>query len=312
MLPKEKHSDFQQFPCPLCGNEDLESLSRKGQYELPANVSICPNDGLVFLGPRWTKERYQYFYAKEYDSYFRPNVFEEDSDELKYKHIKEVKRRLDEWTSIDPKSILDIGAGMGWSLEYLKRHYTTCQRITAIESSEYCVRNLKENIGADVLAMDVDSEWKKNTGKYDLVIMRHVLEHFLDPIGVLEKVEDSLLENGIVYIAVPNMMNLKGSLNNYWYRVVHTFYFSETTLKRIADLAGLHSLVLKEGPNSELWGIFSKSNGESPISCENVYELQMSVIKNHKKKLIMVELMIWMKRIISRIIRGHSRQGYNI
>ena len=45
--------------------------------------------------------------------------------------------------------------------------------------------------------------------KYDLIIMDNVLEHIEEPNKVLKKIKLILNENGIIYIAVPNILKYK-------------------------------------------------------------------------------------------------------
>lgn len=284
----DKDEVLETIRCPICGNEELERVSKNGQFGLPCYVSICPSDGLVFLSPRWSKERYMHFYQSEYDFYYRPSVLTTETDRQKYGNIKKICYRLENLNLIEEKkSVLDIGAGMGWSLQWLNLNYTHFQRLAAIESSKHCVANLQDVVGANVIANNVDDDWK-STG-FDLVIMRHVLEHFMNPIETLNKVGENLSANGIVYIAVPDMMNPKGSLKNYWFRSVHTFYFSEKTLDSIVSTANLQLIEMKS-ENSELWGVFKKttSPAQKQRGC-NVYEKQIRIIKQHQRKAILLD-----------------------
>ena len=276
--------------CPICGNDKLQRVSKRGQFGLPCCVSICPSDGLVFLSPRWSKERYMHFYQTEYDFYYRPKVFSDETYDSKYRNIKTICSRLENLNLIkDRASVLDIGAGMGWSLQWLNLNYAYFQRLSAIESSRHCITNLKHVIGANVISNDIDDDWKSTSQGFDLVIMRHVLEHFMNPVDALNKVGDNLSTNGIVYIAVPDMMNPKGSLKNYWFRAVHTFYFSEKTLTSIALIAGLQVIEIKS-ENSELWGVFKKASKSTlKQSGGNVYGKQIRIIKDHYRKAVLVD-----------------------
>ena len=287
-LRMDKSIELESIHCPICGNEKLRRVSKKGQFGLPCYVSICPSDGLVFLSPRWPEERYKYFYQSEYDSYYRPSIFTAETDSQKYENIKTICSRLENLHLIEGReSVLDIGAGMGWSLQWLKQNYTHFQRLAAVESSKHCITNLQDVVGASVIADNVDTDWKSEG--FDLVIMRHVLEHLMNPVVSLNKMGDNLSANGIIYIAVPDMMNPKGSLNNYWFRSVHTFYFSERTLDSIASIANLQLIEMK-GENSELWGVFRKStNTAQKQSGCNVYEKQIRIIKEHQRKAIFVD-----------------------
>jgi len=272
---KRDNKDLESIPCILCGNEDLKKISNKGQFGLPCNVSICPNDGLVFLTPRWTKERYNNFYTHEYDHYYRPGILKEETEEQKYSNIRQICSRIESVSSLNTrKSVLDIGSGIGRSLEWLKLYYSNFSRFLAIESSEYCINNLKNSIRAEIIANDIDTEW--HTPDVDFVIMRHVLEHFLNPVEALGKVHNSLSENGIVYIAVPDMMHPVRSLIHYWFRGVHVFYYSASTLTQVAATANLTPITIKS-ENSELFGIFKKSQS-SNINAININNTLIKVL----------------------------------
>ncbi len=302
----DKSEIFESIPCPICGNDKLQMVSKRGQFGLPCYVSICPSDGIVFLCPRWSKERYMHFYQNEYDSYYRPIVYSDETDDSKYKNIKPICSILENLNLIgDRESVLDIGAGMGWALQWLKLNYTHFHKLSAIESSKLCITNLKNVIGASVISNDIDSYWK-STG-FDLVIMRHVLEHIMNPVEALRKVRENLSTNGIVYIAVPDMMNPKGSFKNYWFRSVHTFYFSETTLVSIASIANLQSIEIK-CKKSELWGVFKKAtNSAQNQSASNVYEKQIRIIKTHQKKSILLDANLRIIQICSHLLPRRTK-----
>jgi 2-polyprenyl-3-methyl-5-hydroxy-6-metoxy-1,4-benzoquinol methylase len=292
-----KSEIFEPIPCPICNTKDTELISQKGQFGLPCFVSICPFDGLVFLSPRWSKERYVRFYENEFYTYYRPADLSDKITDSHYNSIKKICGRLEQLNLLKGKeSVLDIGAGMGWSLQWLKQHYAHFKRFSAIESSVRCIANLKTVIGANVVSHDVDSQWT-STG-FDLVIMRHVLEHFMHPVEALKKVWENLSPHGIIYIAVPDMMNPKGSLKHSWFSSAHTFYFSLMTLTSIASMAHLSPIEIMS-ENSELWGVFTKaSNKTKRINIINVYDKQMEIIKLHQRKDIIFNAYYTIKNVL--------------
>ena len=115
--------------------------------------------------------------------------------------------------------------------------------------------------------------------------MRHVLEHLADPIASLTKVEKALSENGLFYVAVPNNMKPKGSLERYWYRAVHTYYFNRVTLEYMCRKVGLEPILIIEGDElskHELVLVCQKNRELAPPSIDpQNYAAQRSVIKNH-------------------------------
>ena len=266
--------------CPICENNNTNRISNIGQFGFSTNVSICPNDGLVYLNPRWTKEKYNLFYSNYYDSYYRTMNNQTEG----YNHGEEIYLRLNSNNINKPSSILDIGAGMGWVLDYLNKNYDSCKSIAAVETSTICNKHLKDNIGCNNVSSSFDkmtTDFSKS--KYDLIVIRHVFEHTLDPINFLDNVKKLLSKNGKIYIAVPNMMNISGPLHLFWFRAVHTFYFSKNTLLAIMSIAGFKHLSIVED-NDELWGIFINDNFEKPFYIKNVFHEQMSIFKNYRKK----------------------------
>ncbi|MEL6853261.1 MAG: class I SAM-dependent methyltransferase, partial [Bacteroidota bacterium] len=142
----------------------------------------------------------------------------------------------------------------------------------AIEPSETCQEILRSK-GVQVLTHDVDTDLHLGQeGKYDLIIMRHVLEHFMNPLEVLKKVASVLSENGQLYIAVPNALYLEESaFFTHWLRVVHTYYFNRISLTNLCHLAGLHIQWMQEGDQAnrqELFAVVSRAAAPQEVSID--------------------------------------------
>ena len=177
---------------------------------------------------------------------------------------------------------------MGDFLIYLKKKHANI-RLYAIESSIYCIENLK-NQNIEVIAENIEEHWHENHKmEFDLIVMRHVFEHFLYPLKVLEKVKKVLSQNGIIYIAVPDMMNPKGRLKKNWFRIVHFTYFSTVTLMKMINKSGLNILKL-DLSNHELYTILNQANS-SGFDLVNNYSIQKRVISWKLKKEFVVELL---------------------
>ena len=282
---------YEPVACLLCGGSETELLESTGQFGWDTYVSICKNCGLVFLNPRWTKEDYANFYATEYDQYYRFN--ESEATEKEQRKAKAVWRRLSHHASRSFTTALDIGCGLGWNLHYL-RQQSPGLAIAGIEPSDICADHFVKKIGGELIARDVDSDWHlANQERFDLIVFRHVLEHLLDPIAALKKVSQALSPEGLLYIAVPDMMHPDGSLQDFWYRCVHTYYYSRTTLSRLAAQAGLVPVVVRE-ENSELWAIFEKGDAAQAAAPVSVYQEQLEAVHAYQRKR-------WLRSMILRL-----------
>lgn len=105
---------------------------------------------------------------------------------------------------LGPKSrVLEVGPGSGsvmGRLAYLGHD------VRGLELSPAVARHIRQrwNLPVDVEPLDVHVE-SVGEGVYDAIVLRHVLEHFCDPVDALVKTHALLKPEGQVYIAVPNM-----------------------------------------------------------------------------------------------------------
>lgn len=245
-------------PCTLCGSAQRTAVSHKGQFGLPTHVVVCMVCGFSYLDPRWTKERYDQFYREEYDLYYRPEVLASNDDRSKFAPISKVVDRLKERDVYKPfKAVLDLGSGMGHALTYLKERHEPDAQYSAIEPSPTCRAHLIQQ-GFEHLAYDVYSNWERPaSGRYGLVIMRHVLEHFHEPLVVLQKARKVLKEDGLLYVAVPDAAYPTRPLRGHFFRVVHISYFTKHTLVAMLEMAGFEVVDVVAGDAHERHEVFA-------------------------------------------------------
>jgi len=229
---------------------------------------------------------------------------------------KEIFNRLSTIPDFNPTSILDVGAGMGDILKYLKNNFKSCRNIAAIEISPECINNIQKNIGADIISDNIEtSSFDNCDSNYDLIILRHSLEHLLDPIGTLDKIYNLLSKNGILYVAVPDMMDPVGSLKYDWFRAVHTYYFNKEALSFLMKNAGFASLNICS-ENHELWGCFYKTD-ENEIQSTNfksIYCKQLELIESYNKNNHFIDIIEYVKQSTIEILperyRKYLREKY--
>ena len=241
-------ANMESTPCPLCGSEERRTVCEKGQFGLPTFVGVCKRCGFSYLSPRWSKERYDQFYAEEYDRYYRPETLGAQRGTNRFLPIKAILARLAEQGELRHfNNVLDIGSGMGDALVHLKSMQSDIATYEAIEPSPTCRDHLvAQHIG--YIGSDVYAPWDVGrSGRYDLVIMRHVLEHFHEPLTVLRKVHSVLADGGLLYVAVPDAMHPTKPLRSHFFRVVHINYFSLSSLTTMLHLAGLEPRHASEG-----------------------------------------------------------------
>jgi 2-polyprenyl-3-methyl-5-hydroxy-6-metoxy-1,4-benzoquinol methylase len=78
-------------------------------------------------------------------------------------------------------SILVVGAGQGWFLDHARSH--SCEYF-AIEPVAHLSASI-ESRGGHVIGGELSEDYQAYEATFDIVVVRHVLEHLLDPSSAL-------------------------------------------------------------------------------------------------------------------------------
>ena len=257
----------------------------EGQFGYDVHPVIC-QCGLVYLSPRWTPETYHRFYVDFYDPLYRLELKDDYGKQGVRDNMAAVWRRSS--PHLDKKRIrhiLDVGCGSGYGLEYLREEVAGAQ-IFGIEASPDCCRILQEEVGAALLDSDVDGPWVDDHRQtFDFIVMRHVVEHFLNPVESLSRLRSTLAPGGSLYIAVPDMMHPRTVLRDYekwweyYFRAVHPYYYCRETLFLTLERAGLYPFAFGE-ENEEVWCLVSSEKRQETVSSD-LFSRQMKVLQKN-------------------------------
>jgi len=261
--------DWEGVSCHLCGAIDgFHPVLLKGEplacgqfgYEVHPVICRC---GLVLLNPRWTAATYTEFYTRHYDPLYRLESKPDYGKDGVVNNMRQVWQRIQaHLPGPAVQAILDAGCGSGYGLAYLKEQLPQAE-IFGIEASPECCRVLREEVGATLLDSDIDGPWQSSQqGKFDLIVLRHVVEHFLTPVETLSRLVRTLSTDGVMYVAVPDMMHPRTVLRDYplwweyWFRAVHPYYYCRQTLFATLARAGLFPVAWGE-EHEEVWCLAS-------------------------------------------------------
>ncbi len=276
-----KNFTYEKIKCPLCRNNTCKTLHKNGMFNIPINISICKKCGFVYLNPRWRKKYYYFFYKKLYDSYFIRTASCKKECE-RYHTIFDRIIKITSFSKNKEINILDVGAGMGNGLLVLGSKYKYA-KLFAIESSEKCLNNFKRN-NIEKISSNVNSNWEKIKYQFDLIIMRHVLEHLLNPEETLFKIRKTLSNNGYLYIAIPNLNCSESIITKNFFRVVHTLYFSKKNLNFLLENSGFSVVKIKVENDGEIYAICKKTKITRKSPGFNDFALSMNRLLRLWKK----------------------------
>jgi SAM-dependent methyltransferase len=132
----------------------------------------------------------------------------------------------------DGRRILDVGSSYGFFLATAaRRGWSTAGVELSASDAEYARREYQLEVFVGQL--DVAPY---PPGSFDVVTLRHVLEHVPDPMALLAQARRQLKPGGLLLVAVPNLSSLPASLfgADWWWidPPTHLFYFDRESLTR--------------------------------------------------------------------------------
>lgn len=278
--------------CHLCGPHALnEPVLNKGepivngQFGYAVHPVICQECGLVYLNPRWSKGDYDIFYREYYDKLYRLEIKPDYGITGVIKNMRIIWERIRGHTPKDIKNILDIGCGSGYGLKYLQEKHPSAN-IFGIESSlEGCNILQGKKIKAKLITGNFDSNWEAEYPEFfDLIVLRHVVEHMLTPVNAIKKIRSVLKKDGMVYFSTPDMMNPRLKLRDYndwvqyWFRPVHSHYYCRETLLKTLECANIYPILQGNGME-EIW-VLAGLTGDSIVDLKGGFQKQ-SKLFNH-------------------------------
>lgn len=241
--------------CNLCGSDEGRPLCAGHDRTIPTNTRVyqlqqCVRCGLIYLSPRPdTPEELAEIYPPSYESY----VGERQSLLMLMRRLAwrpELAEIVAHTTS--SSAILEIGSATGEFLAELRRRGRP--NLLGLELSPAAARIARERHGLDVRTAEL-REAALPAHSFDLVVMRHVLEHVPDPRATLATIADLLRPGGRCIFTIPNVDSHTAQLFGpdwYGYDVPrHFFLFPRQTLAALLSLSGLRAerVVYVAAPN---------------------------------------------------------------
>lgn len=158
------------------------------------------------------------------------------------------------------KKILDVGCGTGALGEALKKKGNI---VYGIDISKKSIEIAKKRLDR-VIQIDLETENKLlfKESSFDLIIFGDVLEHFRDPLSVLNNTKSYLKKDGQIIISLPNIANweirLKLLFGKFDYQKegilddTHVKFFTLKTAKELIKKAGLKIIKIKARPGAPI------------------------------------------------------------
>ncbi len=236
--------ELEYTDCPACssGESEIIFISKDFLFSQKEFAIVkCKSCGLLFTNPRIREDRISYYYFADYSPYKEFNqsaIFRKTKNRLSrlFGNIHwEILKLLQ---SIKAKAVLEIGAGNGNLLYFLKEHGFV---VVGIEKDNDCVERIREK-GIHCYRDLSDIVAETGGRKFDVVILHHVFEHLYNPLKMLESTHALLNKNGIVYLSIPNSASTEAKyFGKYWcgFDVPrHIIHYDMNSIQRVLSATG--------------------------------------------------------------------------
>jgi 2-polyprenyl-3-methyl-5-hydroxy-6-metoxy-1,4-benzoquinol methylase len=263
------------FQC-VCGSKKVQQLTRVDRFGLPFGSYLCRECSLIFRSPRLTQNSIPYYY----ETYYHPiNYGKVDLSGqtalFKAGQGKKIFHLVSEFITAKREiAVLEVGAGTGSVLREFREEgllYGITVNVLGTEYSSACIKQC-ENNGVSMIYGGLESLGLERQ-KFDLIILSHVFEHFIDLQAVLKKLKTLLSEEGIVYIEVPGIYAIHRS-HYYDFSFVpytthaHMYDFISSSLNNVVEGAGFSNLY----SNETVEAVYRVGNLKNRSTAEKSYE----------------------------------------
>lgn len=228
------------YRCPVC-----EQTNHKDLYKLAEGKLItCQNCYLAFYVPRPISEELADFYDQQSyrEDYAQSIMSSQDFTINRYQELKRIIAKYQpNLLKQSNKTFLDIGCGLG---NLLQLAIADGWQITGTELSAMAADQADIKIRDRILVGDI-SVLDLPENSFDLITIYHVIEHLINPIPTLEKLQKLLKPEGVLFIETPNLNSLGAYVSGKnWSNIIpleHINYFNSKSLGNSLEIAGFDS-----------------------------------------------------------------------
>lgn len=219
-------------PCPVCSSRKSTPI-RAIELQVPDNLPLqrsftinsCMTCGMIFhdIRPQFERETYYETYTGEDITDYPVSADQSAFNELTLNFLQHRALKT-------PKmAILDIGCSFGITLLALKLR--GFDNLYAIDPDRSAIAYLKrqgvpgKTGSATERSTDLDA-------RFDLIILRHVLEHLEDPAAAIANITNWLKPGGQIYIELPDLERYPecAPFPGYFFEFEHINHFNRGSL----------------------------------------------------------------------------------
>lgn len=229
----------ERISCAICDGNDTEVVFTKGDLTENMTNVICRKCALVYLNPRMTAEESARFHVTDFLRERHGLVTAEQvAPKVKGSDLR-MKSAVADF--IVPHlargaRVLDVGAGFGTLLHIL--HERLGASVEGIELADVDVAAARKFYGIELYhgSLEAFAALYPNR-RFDCIALHHTFEHLPHPREALRLMRGLLASGGILYIGVPNIMNIR-KRPEIFFQWGHAYSYSPASLQRMLAAEG--------------------------------------------------------------------------
>ena len=280
--------------CNVCSSSDHTELLVGDRYNIGIRSVICNKCSLVFINPRPTAEAFKDFYSNHYrviyktvevpdKKYIKKNNLTERAH-IVYNFVKDfINNHLK--TKKNTLKILDIGAGEGAFLKLVNEKHKNHIKSLGVEPTVKYAKFAKQYSNSEIFIGAINDYYSffKKTEKYNLIVINHALEHFLDPLELIKIVYELIENDGLLFIEVPNILGNWSGLS--MFHIAHTYNFHPLSINNLLRKGGFEPQNNKKWTQVLSWSIANTLIKSTPkeVIYPDKKEIDKMIYEIHKR-----------------------------
>ena len=219
--------------CLCCGSGEHEHLAtyEKDPYliklgkedDYSITYVVCKGCGFVFTNPMLEAHELDTLYSEK----LRPVPPNKEYLKWNYAYSKKryewIKKQIGEFRG----KALDVGCAAGATMKVLKEDGWEVYGIEPADVfADFGRKHLNLDIKTGFYGKDSFPE-----EKFNLIVISQVLEHILDPVGILNAAKENLADDGFLFIGVPTIFRPIKPMHPNTLQAIHLYMFSLNTLR---------------------------------------------------------------------------------
>ena len=234
--------------CPICGHKKAKFLHHQ-TFVLPDkhplkdgyDVVLCEKCKFLFADSAATQHDYDVYYSdfsKYEDNHTSTGGGGSSFDSVR---LQNVGKQIADVVKDKSYRIVDIGCANGGILKTLKE--IGFLNVVGVDPSLACVNYIKNALAIEAHKASL-FDMPESLGKFDVIILSHVMEHILDLKRCIGEVSKFLNEDGLLYIEVPNANRYVDFITSPFqdFNTEHINHFTQTSLDNLFENSGFVKL----------------------------------------------------------------------